>query len=77
MRKRRFVYPVMIAVERFDVVAIPEAQLRQFLQGASPDIATHAGIRVALGGALHLTFVALLLTSLGTVLLALLLPRRS
>ncbi|RZI74625.1 MAG: MFS transporter [Variovorax sp.] len=58
-------------------VAIPEAQLREFLQGALPDMAAQASLRLALGGALHLTFVALLLTSLGTVVLALLVPRRS
>jgi hypothetical protein len=57
-------------------VAIPEDQLRQFLQGTSVDAATHAGIRLALGSSLHLTFVALLLTSLGMVALALLLPRQ-
>jgi hypothetical protein len=31
--------------------------------------------RLALGGALHLTFIALLLTSVGTIVLSLMLPK--
>jgi MFS family permease len=56
-------------------VGIPEDQLRQLLQGSAvPDVG-EAGLRLALGSALHLTFVAMLAVSLVIVALALLLPR--
>jgi MFS family permease len=63
-------------VRRNGGVAIPEEQLRQLLQGAAlPDV-SEAGLRLALGSALHLTFVAMLAVSLVIIALALLLPRQ-
>jgi MFS family permease len=57
-------------------VGIAEDQLRQLLQGAAlPDV-REAGLRLALGSALHLTFVAMLAVSLVIIALALLLPRQ-
>jgi MFS family permease len=52
-------------------------QLRQLLQGgaSSSSAATDAGIRLALGGSLHLTFVMMLAVGLGVLALAFLLPR--
>ncbi|MFS2165064.1 MFS transporter [Variovorax sp. Varisp62] len=50
-------------------------QLRLLLQGVQGSAANDAGIRLALGGSLHLTFVAMLAVSLGVVALALLLPK--
>jgi MFS family permease len=50
-------------------------QLRLLLQGVQGSEANDAGIRLALGGSLHLTFVAMLAVSLGVVALALLLPK--
>ena len=55
--------------------AIPEDQLRHLLRESTLQAAADSVTRLALGGALHLTFVALLLTSLGTIVLSLMLPK--
>ncbi|MEJ8856098.1 MFS transporter [Variovorax robiniae] len=55
--------------------AIPEDQLRHLLRDSTVQAAADAGTRLALGGALHLTFIALLLTSVGTIVLSLMLPK--
>jgi len=54
---------------------IPEDQLRQLLQGSGMADMAEAGLRLAIGSALHLTFVSMLLVSLAMVLLALMLPK--
>ncbi|MES1265806.1 MAG: MFS transporter, partial [Variovorax sp.] len=56
-------------------VAFTEDQLRQLLQEGSAPAIGEAGLRAALGGSLHLTFVAMLVISLAIVALALLLPK--
>jgi MFS family permease len=56
-------------------MAFTDDQLRLLLQGSHSSAATDAGIRLALGGSLHLTFVTMLVVSLGVVVLALLLPK--
>ncbi|MEJ8823432.1 MFS transporter [Variovorax humicola] len=55
--------------------AIPEDQLRQLLRDSTVQAAADSATRLALGGALHLTFSALLLFSLGTIALSLMLPK--
>ena len=50
-------------------------QLRLLLQGVQGSVAGDAGIRLALGNSLHLTFLMMLVVSLGVVALALLLPK--
>jgi len=52
-----------------------DEQLRMLLQGMHGSVAGDSAIRLALGGSLHLTFVAMLVVSLGVIALALLLPR--
>jgi MFS family permease len=56
-------------------VGIPEQELRQLLRSSTLEAAAEGATRLALGGALHLTFAALLAFSLGTIALALMLPR--
>jgi EmrB/QacA subfamily drug resistance transporter len=56
-------------------MAFTDDQLRLLLQGSHGSVATDAGIRLALGGSLHLTFVTMLVVSVGVVVLALLLPK--
>jgi MFS family permease len=56
-------------------VAFTEDQLRQLLQGTSTPSVSETGLRMALGGSLHLTFVAMLVISLAIVVLAMLLPK--
>jgi hypothetical protein len=50
-------------------------ELRLLLQGVHGSVAGDAGIRLALGNSLHLTFLMMLVVSLGVVALALLLPK--
>ena len=52
-----------------------DEQLRMLLQGVHGSVAGDSAIRLALGGSLHLTFVMMLVVSLGVIALALLLPR--
>ena len=56
---------------------ISEEQLRRLLQGTAHDIATagETAVRVALGSSLHLTFLAMLVITLGIVALAFVLPK--
>jgi MFS family permease len=56
-------------------VSVPEAQLRQLLQGLPVADANEASLRIALGGSLHLTFMSMLVVSLVIVALVLMLPR--
>jgi hypothetical protein len=56
-------------------VSVPEAQLRQLLQGLPVADANEASLRMALGGSLHLTFMSMLVVSLVIVALVLMLPR--
>ncbi|RYZ09960.1 MAG: MFS transporter [Comamonadaceae bacterium] len=58
-----------------DGAAFSDAQLRALLQGTHGTAATEAGLRLALGGALHLTFVSMLMFSLLIIVLALCMPR--
>ncbi|WP_177142919.1 MDR family MFS transporter [Variovorax sp. YR216] len=57
-------------------ISVPEEQLRDLLQGTAVSGIGEAGLRLAVGSSLHLTFVVMLAMSGVILALALLLPRQ-
>ena len=57
-------------------ISVPEEQLRDLLQGTAVSDVGEAGLRLAVGSSLHLTFVVMLAMSGVILALALLLPRQ-
>ncbi|GAC1608791.1 MAG: hypothetical protein NVS3B2_18390 [Ramlibacter sp.] len=60
---------------RDGAMAFTDDQLRLLLQGTHTSAISEAGIRTALGSSLHLTFMTMLVASLGIVALALMRPK--